>query len=255
MKSIKRSELKKFLTKLLTPYDFSDYGPNGLQIEGTNDISKIAFSVSAQLDSITKAVENNCDCMIVHHGLYWKFHGPRTLTGSYGKRVIPLVKNDINLFAYHLPLDAHLEFGNAASIAKKINMQELEPFGDYKGSPTGVKGKFHPPIKAQDLKNNLESVLSHDVIHACADKDEISSIGIITGGANSSWNLCIRENLDAYVTGEISEHDWHESKEEGIHMFAGGHNATEQFGIQAVKNLIEKEFGIECIFIESENPA
>jgi dinuclear metal center YbgI/SA1388 family protein len=250
-----RSKIKRFLTDLLRPFEFSDYCPNGLQIEGSEEISKIAFAVSAQRDSINKAIEAGCDTMIVHHGLFWKFHGTRPLTGSFGKRVMPLVRNNINLFGYHLPLDAHIEHGNAASIAKAIGLEDLEPFGDYKGSPTGVKGKFKKEIAAKDLRDTLEKVLKHSVIHSDPQTEKIKSMGIITGGANGDWNQCIYHGLDAYLTGEISEHDWHEAKEEGIHMFAGGHNATEKFGVLALQELIEKEFNVETLFIDSNNPA
>ncbi|MFT6603219.1 MAG: putative NIF3 family GTP cyclohydrolase 1 type 2, partial [Bacteriovoracaceae bacterium] len=134
--SIKAKALNKYLKKLLTPEEFSDYGPNGLQIEGSEEIKKIAFAVSATRHSVEKAVSEKADALIVHHGLFWKFHGTRTLTGPFAKRVLPLVKNEINLFAYHLPLDANIEVGNAATVARKIGLQDLEPFGDYKGSPT-----------------------------------------------------------------------------------------------------------------------
>lgn len=253
--SLSRKELDNFLKELLNPQEFQDYGPNGLQIEGRETISKIAFAVSAQRHSVQTAVEQGADCLIVHHGLFWKFHGTRTITGPFAKRVKPLIENEINLFGYHLPLDAHIEYGNAAAIAKKIDLKNLEAFGDYKGSPTGVKGTFDTPISAKDLESKLEKILDHKVIHSNPEGDMISSMGIITGGANSEWRLCLGENLDSYLTGEMSEHDWHESREDGIHMFAGGHNATEQFGIQEVMKLIDAKFDVECFFIPSENPA
>jgi dinuclear metal center YbgI/SA1388 family protein len=254
--SVKRGELKKYINSLLRPYEFSDYCPNGLQIEGAEEISKIAFAVSATINSVNIAASESAQALVVHHGLFWKFHGTRPLTGPFAKRVFPLVKNEINLFGYHLPLDAHLEVGNAASLAKLIDLDELTPFGDYKGSPTGVKGKFKTPISANELQEKLQVVLNHPVMLASPDKEEkLKSLGIITGGANSDWVLAMRGNLDGYLTGEMSEHDWHESQEAGVHMFAGGHNATEQFGIQSLMQKIEKELDVECFFIPSENPA
>ncbi len=254
--SVKTKDLERYLAKLLNIYDFEDYGPNGLQIEGKKAISKIAFAVSATVDSINKAVEANACALITHHGLFWKFHGTKPLKGAFAKRVFPLVRNEINLFGYHLPLDAHVEIGNAACIAKEIGLENLTPFGDYKGSPTGVSGKFKDPIKATELKSKLSRLLNHDIKHACPDEDQvIKSMGIITGGANGDWYRCLRGNLDSYLTGEMSEHDWHESKESGIHMFAGGHNATESLGIQALMENIKSEFDVKCIYIPSENPA
>lgn len=253
--SLCRIELDNFLKELLQINNFQDYGPNGLQIEGKEKLSKIAFAVSAQKHSINEAVKQGADCLIVHHGLFWKFHGTRTITGSFAKRVKPLIENEINLFGYHLPLDAHMEVGNAAAIANKIGLSELEPFGDYKGTPTGVKGVFKSPISDQKLREKLEGILSHKVMHSAPDSKLIASMGIITGGANSEWRLCIKENLDSYLTGEMSEHDWHESKEEGIHMFAGGHNATEQFGVQELMKTLSDKFDVECLYIPSDNPA
>jgi putative NIF3 family GTP cyclohydrolase 1 type 2 len=166
-----------------------------------------------------------------------------------------LIQHDVNLLGYHLPLDAHLEYGNAARVALLLGLENLEPFGDYQGMPTGVKGIFPAPKSADQLKNELEELLDHTVIHAQGDQEEIQSMGIITGGANGDWVSAWREGLDSYLTGEISEHDWHESSEAGIHMFAGGHNATESFGIQALQKLVEKHFEVETLYIPSSNPA
>ena len=249
-------DLTKQLNKLLNIYDYSDYGPNGLQIQGKEQINKIAFAVSATRESVNMAAELEADALIVHHGLFWKFHGPKTLTGAFYNRVSPLIKNDINLFGYHLPLDAHIEVGNAKAIADLINLKNLKPFGDHKGMPTGVQGIFPTPISPKDLQNKLEQVLNHSVIHASPHESNITSMGIITGGANGDWRSAKSEGLDSYLTGEISEHDWHESKEDNIHFFAGGHNATEQFGIQKLMEFIQKEHpNLECSFIKSDNPA
>lgn len=256
VRTVKRKELEKKLNKLLDIYNFQDYGPNGLQIEGKENISKIAFAVSATADSVAKAVEQKADALIVHHGLFWKFHGVRTITGPFAKRVKPLIENGINLFGYHLPLDAHPEVGNAACIAQKLNMKDLTAFGDHKGSPTGLRGKFQSSIKVRELQEQLREILSHEVLLSSPNPEQvIQSLGIITGGANGDWVHCLRSQTDCYLTGEMSEHDWHEAKESGIHMFAGGHHATEQFGVQALQAWIEETFAIETIYIDSKNPA
>jgi dinuclear metal center YbgI/SA1388 family protein len=255
--SIETKALTKYLKKLLASGEFSDYGPNGLQIEGSPNIKKIAFAVSATKHSVARAVEEKADALIVHHGLFWKFHGTRTLTGPFAKRVIPLVKNDINLYGYHLPLDAHMEVGNAACVAKLIGLENLKPFGDYKGSPTGVKGKFSSPQDPIQLKEKIAKILNHDVIHSNpTEVPKISSMGIITGGANGDWALAMRAGLDSYLTGEISEHDWHDASEGEVHFFAGGHHATEQFGVQALMQKIREDHAsLELFYIDSENPA
>jgi dinuclear metal center YbgI/SA1388 family protein len=257
--ALSRTELELYLNEYFDIANYQDYGPNGLQVEGTEEIKKIAYAVSATRESVAKAIELNADALIVHHGLFWKFHGPKTITKAFAKRVIPLIKNDINLFGFHLPLDGHTEVGNAVALANRLEMKDLKPFGDYKKCPTGTQGNLTTPLKASEFKKKLEKVLNHSVIVSSPDESAlIENIGIITGGANGDWVEALNENLDAYITGEISEHDWHEAKESDIHFFAGGHNATEQFGIQdLLKHLHEKysDFEVEHFFIPSSNPA
>lgn len=255
---IKRLELEQYLQTLLKPELFDDYCPNGLQIEGQEDISKILFAVSATRESTEQAAKIGANALIVHHGVFWKFHGTRPLIGPFAKRLFPLIKNEINLLGYHLPLDGHLEVGNAACLAKLIGLSELANFGMYKGASTGIKGVFEKPIKALELKSLLALKLQHPILYSNPHQtsDEIKSVGIITGGANSQWQEASKLGLDAYITGEMSEHDYHESRESGIHMYAGGHHATEKFGIQSLMNLIQKEFpSLECQYLDSENPA
>ncbi len=248
-------EFVKFLNKTLDIYRYKDYGPNGLQVEGREEIKKVAFAVSATVASIEESAKWGADALVVHHGLFWKFHGARAIKGPHGQRIKTLIKNDINLLGYHLPLDGHPQYGNAASIAQLLEANIKGGFGDYEGMPTGVSLEFKTPQLAKTLKNKLEEILGHAVIHASADKKEISTMGIITGGANSQWKDAYFQGLDAYLTGEISEHDWHDATEAGIHFFAGGHNATEQFGVQSLMKLVQQEHGLECKFISSENPA
>ncbi len=251
-----RQQLEDFYRTLLSPDSYSDYGPNGLQIEGNTQLKTVAFAVSATRHSIAEAIDKNADTLVVHHGLFWKFHGARPLTGPFAKRIVPLINHNINLLAYHLPLDGHAEIGNAATLGNLIGCVEQQAFGDYRGSPTGIKGRLSSPCSASSLQLQLEQILNHKVIIASANENRIiNTVGIITGGANSEWHLAQKEGLDAYITGEISEHDWHESQEAGIHMFAGGHNATEQFGIQALMEKTRQQFGLECFFISSKNPA
>jgi dinuclear metal center YbgI/SA1388 family protein len=254
--STTRYALHRFLTELLKPQDFTDYGPNGLQIEGAETIDRIAFAVSATAHSALLAAQGHAQALIVHHGLFWKFHGPKTLTGPFARRVFPLVQNRVNLFAYHLPLDAHPVVGNAASLARALDMVELKPFGDYEGCPTGVQGRLPEPLAAAAFRDRLAEVLDHPVLLASPEEHIlVRSAGIITGGANRDWPLALKAGLDAYITGEMSEHDWHESREAGLHMYAGGHNATERLGIQALMEKVRESFDVECFFITSDNPA
>lgn len=254
---MQRLDLDLYLKMLLKPELFDDYCPNGLQVEGKEEIKKILFAVSATRESVEYAAKIKASALIVHHGLFWKFHGTRTLSGPFYKRVAPLIKNDINLFGYHLPLDAHMEIGNAASIAHLLDLTELAPFGNHKGVPTGVMGLLPRGLNGLELKKILETKLNHSVHYSNPmDARPIKKIGIITGGANSEWREAYKQNLDAYITGEMSEHDYHESRESGIHMFAGGHHATEKFGIQSLMKKVKANFPeLDCEFIDSENPA
>lgn len=254
--AVDRIILQDFLADYLAIGRFADYGPNGLQIEGASRIERIAFSVSATLDSIEKTLQGDAQALIVHHGLFWKFQGARPLVGAFGRRVLGLARQDVNLFAYHLPLDAHAEIGNAAVLAKRLGLEGLEPFGDYQGSPTGVKGFFAEALAVSELSLKLRSLLNHEILLASFDEHApVKTLGIITGGANGDWRRAADDSLDAYLTGEMSEHDWHDSREAGVHMFAGGHHATERFGIQALMEKIKARFDVDCFFIDSDNPA
>jgi dinuclear metal center YbgI/SA1388 family protein len=251
------NDLSQYLNKLLSPELFDDYAPNGLQVEGQPQIKKVAFAVSATQDSIEKAIQWGAQALIVHHGIFWKYQGARTITGAWGERVRKCVKNDLNLFAFHLPLDAHAEIGNAVALAQEIGLSDLAPFALYKKQPMGTKGKI-APTSAKELKTKLEKILNHSVILASPDENKtIASLGIITGGANNDWVKAMDEGLDAYLTGEISEYNWHDSKEAGIHYFAGGHHATEKFGIQKLMQKILNDFPgkLEVKYMDSENPA
>ena len=255
--AVERDALHTYLSDLLKPEQFEDYGPNGLQIEGRRDVRKIAFAVSATRDSVEEAVALGVDALIVHHGIFWKFHGVRPLTGPFARRIFPLVQAGINLFGYHLPLDAHPEVGNAARLAQGLGMTSLKPYGSQKyGPPCGVWGALPEAMAPNDLSLRIETLLSHSVMAGIPEHvQKVKTLGIITGGANGDWIHCLESGIDAYLTGEMSEHDWHESREAGICLFAGGHHATERFGVLALKELMEKEFSLETFFIDSPNPA
>ncbi len=254
--SVERNQLQEYFDHLLNPSVFEDYAPNGLQVEGKTTLKKVAFAVSATKNSLQESISWGADALVVHHGVFWKYQGPRTVTGPWGERIKLAVKNDLNLFAYHLPLDSHAEIGNAVSLAKKLGLTNLQPFALHKKQPMGTKGTFFPPIAASELKKKCEIILSHQVLLASHDEKElVNSMGIITGGANNDWVKAMEDGLDAYLTGEISEYNWHDSIEANIHYFAGGHHATERFGIQALMEKVSTDLKLEVKFFDSENPA
>ncbi|WPU63685.1 Nif3-like dinuclear metal center hexameric protein [Peredibacter starrii] len=249
--------LVNYFNQLLTPGLFEDYAPNGLQVEGKTTLKRLAFAVSATQDSIQKAIAWGADGLVVHHGIFWKHQGARTITGGWGERVKLCVKNDLNLFGYHLPLDAHPEVGNAAAVANELKLVSQAPFALHKRQPLGIKGEFTTPLSASELKTKLATILNHQVILASPDETkQVKTIGIITGGANNEWIKSLEDGLDAYLTGEISEYNWHDSIEAGIHYYAGGHHATERFGTIALMNRVKKDLpDLEVTFFDSENPA
>lgn len=253
---ISRSDLLAYYHQLLTPELFEDYAPHGLQIEGVERVKKIAFAVSATHDSIDQAIAWGADALVVHHGVLWKYQAARPLTGAWGERLKKCIKADLNLIAFHLPLDSHLEVGNAAALARELELNEIEPFGQYKRQFLGVKAKLKSPQSVSEFSKTLEKTLNHQILTAVMDTNKtISTIGIITGGANNDWVQAFDLGLDAYLTGEISEYNWHDAREAGIAYFAGGHHATEKFGPQALMKKTQTDLKLEVAFFDSHNPA
>lgn len=255
MKKISRNELASYLNELLRPSDYQDYCPNGIQVEGKEEVKKIAFAVSATKESINKAIEQGADTLIVHHGIFWADQGAKPITGTFANRVKPLIKNEINLFAYHLPLDGNLEIGNAAMLAGRLGLDNITPFCEYKKATIGVSGKLTKMVTAKQFKELIKEAVHHEVTASMPNPNQIiNSVAIVTGGAGRFFKEAQGLGVDAYITGEISEYQWNDAQEGTTHLFAAGHTATEALGVQALLKRIENQFGIDCIFIPSENP-
>jgi dinuclear metal center YbgI/SA1388 family protein len=255
--AVSQLNLLSYFSQLLRPELFEDYAPNGLQIDGRPELKRLAFAVSATQDSLKKALAWGADGLVVHHGIFWKHQGARPVVGPWGERLKLAVRHDLNLFAYHLPLDAHPEVGNAATLARALGLSQLEPFAVTKRQPLGIKGVLPSPMTARALREELGKLLGHQVVLASPDeKREIRTMGIITGGANNEWVRAQEEGLDAFLTGEISEYNWHDAIEAGVHYFAGGHHATERPGIISLMEQVKSDHpGLEVTFLDSENPA
>lgn len=252
-----RQDLTKYFDTLLSPTLFEDYSPNGLQVEGKPSVKKLAFAVSATQDSIREALAWGADGLVVHHGFFWKHQGSRPLIGGWGERVMGAVKAELNVWGYHLPLDAHEEVGNAVALGEALGLKELSPFALYKKRPLGAMGSLSKPLPAQEFSDQLQKTLNHSVIMATHDATAlIRTVGIVTGGANNEWTQALDAGLDAFVTGEISEYNWHDCREAKLHYFAGGHHATEKFGIQKLMHKTRADqAGLEVRFFDSPNPA
>jgi len=249
---MQRDKLTGYLSKYLDVEKFDDYCPNGLQVEGNSNIKKIVTAVSASIELFNKAIKQKADAILVHHGIIWNYERP-VYKGSYRERVKLLLDNNINLFAYHLPLDAHPIVGNNAQLAKHLGLTSCKPFGDHKGQTIGIKGRISKTNKDKFFKK-VENLVNREVLVFPYGPKSINNVGIISGGAQKEFSQAIAENLDAYITGEISEHIKYLSQEECVHFISAGHYATENFGVKALGRHLENKFKINVEFIDIPNP-
>lgn len=248
-----RDDLAAYLADFLNVSDFSDLGPNGLQVEGRTEIRKIVTAVSASVELFESALKKSADAVLVHHGLIWNFERP-LYRGSYKKRVQLLLENELNLFAYHLPLDAHEEVGNNIRIARLLGLQAPEPFGEYKGRFVGFRGVFPGEPIAEEVFERIKAAINPQALIFPYGPRTVQRAGIISGGAQKEVQQAVAGGLDLYITGEVSEHILHYVKEEGIHFVAAGHYATERFGVQALGEHLQEKFDVEVEFVDLPNP-
>ncbi|THU01971.1 Nif3-like dinuclear metal center hexameric protein [Lampropedia puyangensis] len=247
--SVTRGVLLETLSALLKPGDFEDYGPNGLQVEGKPHVRKLVSGVTACEDLIDAAIAAQADALLVHHGLFWRGMDG-TLTGWMKRRVQKLLAHDINLLAYHLPLDAHPQWGNNAQLGVRMGWGAGRPIKDrslvFQAEVTYGSGL----TLGADIARKLGRTPT--VIDA---GKPIRQLHWCTGGAQSYFQKAIDAGADAFVTGEISEPQAHLARECGVTFIAAGHHATERYGAPCVAQLVADELGLEHQFIEIDNPA
>ncbi len=246
-----RDDLEKYLAGLLDVGRFKDYGPNGLQVEGRKEVRKLVSGVTASLAFIEAAAAAGADAVLVHHGLFWRGHDGR-LTGWLRQRVAALLKHDLNLFAYHLPLDAHAEHGNNAQLGAKLRFQTEGRFGEQE---LGCIGRPPQPLTGAALSALLQFRLGRAPVVVEGDGRPIKRVAWCTGGAQGYFEAAIAAGADAYLTGEISEPQAHIARETGVAFYACGHHATERFGAPAVGAHVAQLFDLEHEFIDIDNPA
>ncbi len=247
-----RQELQTALDALLQPETFKDYCPNGLQVEGAAEVRKIVSGVTASLALIDAAIAQGADTILVHHGLFWRGHDGR-VTGWMRQRLGRLLAHNINLLAYHLPLDAHAEFGNNAQLGQRLGLQASGRFGDQQLGWLGAAPKGL--ADAQALALHVESALQHSVVLVPGRTAPLKRIAWCTGGAQGYFESAIAAGADAFITGEISEPQAHLARETGVAYLACGHHATERFGAPALAAHVCARFGLEHVFIDIDNPA
>ena len=239
---------------LLQPQIYKDYGPNGLQVEGRESITKIVSGVTASLALIDAAIDSQADAIFVHHGLFWRGQSG-CVTGWMKQRLARLLAHDINLFAYHLPLDAHAEFGNNAQLGKHLGLRVESHFGAQNLGFLGSRADGGAFANAEMLKKHLFQALNRPVTLIDSARAAIKKIAWCTGGAQSYFEAAIAAGADAFITGEISEPQAHYAREMGVAYFACGHHATERYGAPAVASHVAAQLGIAHEFIDIDNPA
>ncbi|WP_158367774.1 type 2 GTP cyclohydrolase I [Candidatus Williamhamiltonella defendens] len=243
-------ELEKKIDEELKSDQFQDYAPNGLQVEGKREIKKIITGVTASQALLDTAVARNADAVLVHHGYFWK-NEPVVICGMKHRRLKTLLTHDINLYAYHLPLDAHPSLGNNAKLAELLGITSIgmiDPLVPY--------GEFEVPADAIHVKEILEKKLQRQVLH-CGDSGPvyIKRIAWCTGGGQGYLQKAAEFGVDAFITGEVSEQTVHIAREMELHFYAAGHHATERYGIQALGEWLAKCYLLEVFFIDVPNPA
>ena len=245
---INRTDLIAYCDEFLETGMFKDYCPNGLQVEGSDSVMKIVSGVTACQALIDTAIEEKADLLLVHHGFFWKGEPP-VLTGIKKRRLKSLLSNDINLLAYHLPLDAHKKLGNNVLLAEKLGLTVEQFFADNDIALTGC-------VKEQtggEFRQNIADILDRDPLHIEADR-MIIKVALCTGAAQSYIEQAIELGVDAFISGEVSENTWHIAKENNIHYFSAGHHATERYGVQALGEHLASRFGLEHKFVDINNP-
>ncbi len=242
------------LDDLLESEAVADYCPNGLQVEGGPEVQRLVSGVSASRVLFTRAVDQEADAVLVHHGILWNDLAPPRIVGSFRERVRILLEHRLSLIAYHLPLDRHLELGNAAQLARRIGLEELEPFGLHRGVSAGVCGVFPEPVEAEELFAAVAEACDREPQIFEGSRRLVSSVGIVTGAAQREYHQAVAAGLDAYITGEASEWVLHQAAEDGVHFLAAGHYATERFGVQALGRWLRDRHGLEVEFIDLPNP-
>jgi dinuclear metal center YbgI/SA1388 family protein len=247
-----REKIVSFLNSYFDIKNIKDSSQNGLQCEGSNTVKKVVFGVSISLKFIEKAIKEKANMIIVHHGLLWG--RSNIFKGPYKKKLQLLFKNNINLLAYHLPLDKHNKIGNNAQIINYFGAKRIKSFGTYDGETIGFKGTFNKQKPLYEIIKTISDKLNSKVLCLEFGPEKIKTLGVISGGAQSMFNQAIDENLDLYITGEISEFVQEMARENNINFISAGHYNSEKPGIWALEKLIKSKFKVETKFIDIPNP-
>ena len=244
------NELRDYNASLLQTNQFKDYCPNGVQVEGRAEVRRIATGVTASQQVLDAAIAWGADAILVHHGYFWR-NEDAAIVGIRKQRIAQLLRNDVSLLAYHLPLDAHAELGNNAQLGRLLGLSEQGRFGEQNIVCLGTLES--PQSLAQFAQQIGHSLLRTPQVIGDANK-RIHKVAWCSGAAQGYFEEAIAQGVDAYLTGEISEQNFHQANETGVAFIAAGHHATERYGIQALGAHLANQFGLEHRFFDQDNP-
>lgn len=248
-----RSELITFCGEYLAVDRFRDAAVNGLQVEGTSQINRLATAVSASRVTIEAALDWGAEALLVHHGLLWG-NGLGAITGPTRERLKLLLAADLNLIAYHLPLDGHWEVGNNAQLATELGLTPESPFAEIAGQPIGVIATVAESMPLAELTKRLATVTERDPIVLEGGPEEVQRVAVLSGSGYSALDEAVAAGCDVLVTGDVREPTMALARELGITVLAGGHEATERLGVQALADVLAKKFNIVTRFFPDPNP-
>jgi dinuclear metal center YbgI/SA1388 family protein len=250
---ITRTELLAYIDETLMPGRFKDYCPNGLQVAGNEEIQHVVSGVTASAALLHEAIAAGADTVLVHHGYFWRGEDP-CVVGMKQQRLKLLLENNINLIAYHLPLDAHPQLGNNVQLAEKLGILTAGEIAGSGDPAIALYGTLPEPVSLGTLGKQLEQKLGRTPLLIPGHDRKIASIGWCTGAAQGFLQQAAAMGLDAFVSGEISEPTTHMARELGIDYIAAGHHATERYGVQALGELLAQQFNLRHHFIDIDNP-
>lgn len=245
-----RNELLQALDGKLEPWRFKDYAPNGLQVEGSDQIRRIVTGVTASQALIDEAIRLQADTILVHHGYFWK-NEAAPITGIKRKRIASLLQSNINLIAYHLPLDAHPALGNNAQLGQVLGFTDAAP---SQSEPLLWRGQLARPMAGEALRQHISQCLGREALLLGEEGRPLQRVAWCTGGAQGFFEQAIALGVDVFITGEVSEQNQHLANESGVSFIAAGHHATERYGAKALGQWLADEFALDVQFIDLFNP-
>ncbi|MFC1581917.1 Nif3-like dinuclear metal center hexameric protein [Planctomycetota bacterium] len=250
--AVKRDELVRELNALLDIANIKDASCNGLQVQGAAEVTRVGLTVDACLEAYKQAGDKDCQMLLVHHGLIWG--GIKAVTGRDHDHVKHLLNAGLNLYAAHLPLDLHPEYGNNIGLARLLNLDNIQPFGMYENILIGHKGELSEALSTAALSDLLKKELEADPVCFDFGTDLNTTVGIVSGGGAGELKDAIDLGIDCFITGESAHWNYHAAQEAGVNVIYSGHYHTETIGVKALGKYIEETFGIETVFIDLPTP-